>query len=368
MKNAIVIGGGFTGFIWAHLLAQKKWAVTIIEKSPFVGGGIRTLWHNGHPYTLGPRHLYTDNKVVFDFLNSIVPLRRLNHYIKSYIAQDDNFYSFPPHVDDIEKMPDAGKIRDELNKITRNETPPKNLEEKWIQTVGATIYKKFVDKYTCKAWQIPSATLIDSFGYDRKGIALRTGSHQLLPDGYVAYPISIQGWDDLFATIAAHPNISLRTNTEVSNFDLEKKRIRIGQETLSADLIVNTISLDTLCDYTYGALPYMGRTMQFLILPGPFVFPDNLFFLHYSGDEPYTRVVEYKKLTGYVSQNTLLGFEYPQPNLQHYPYPFKAEIERANRYLKSLPEGVISVGRLGRYTYLDMAPIVEDALNNISNY
>ncbi|MCK5504831.1 MAG: NAD(P)/FAD-dependent oxidoreductase, partial [Thermodesulfovibrionia bacterium] len=67
MKSAIVIGGGFTGCTWSRLLAQKGFNVTLMERDPFLGGGCKTFHYGGHPYTLGPRHLFTAHRHIYDY-------------------------------------------------------------------------------------------------------------------------------------------------------------------------------------------------------------------------------------------------------------------------------------------------------------
>lgn len=368
MKKAIIIGGGFTGFTWAYLLAEKNWSVTILEKSNFVGGGIRTLYYNGHPYTHGPRLFVTKSDEIFSFVNNISQQRLLKLNIKSYVAQDDRFYSFPPHMDDVEIMPDSKQIKAELEYAKNNPPaqPVTNMEQAWKYAVGPTLYEKLVNKYTCKAWGLPTASIIDQFGYDGKGINLRTGTHQLFTDFYSSYPISMAGWDDFFSKIAEHKNIYLRKNIHIDQYDMERKQVMVDGQFLKGDLMVSTISPDVLFDYKYGELPYMGRKMSHIILPIKQILPDDLYFLHYTGNEPYTRIVEYDKITGYDSPNTLLGIEYPcAKGGKDYPYPFKAEIERAYKYINELPDGVISAGRLGRYKYMSLSDSIEEALNGI---
>ena len=102
MKKAIVIGSGFSGCMFAMMLKEKNWDVTLIEKSNQVGGGVRTFYHGGHPYTFGPRHFLTHNKDVFNYLNKIVPMRNCGeHEFITYVEQDNQFYNYPLHVDDL---------------------------------------------------------------------------------------------------------------------------------------------------------------------------------------------------------------------------------------------------------------------------
>jgi UDP-galactopyranose mutase len=154
MKNALVIGGGIAGCAAAHVLALKGgWNVTIVEKSPVLGAGVRTQWYGGHPYTFGPRHFLTQNEKVFEFFNKYCPLRKCaDHVFLSYVEKDGNFYNYPIHVDDIDRMPEKDKINKELHeaKSLQGAENAKNLEEYWIASVGETMYKKFIDGYSKK--------------------------------------------------------------------------------------------------------------------------------------------------------------------------------------------------------------------------
>jgi UDP-galactopyranose mutase len=373
MKKAIILGGGFAGFTWAHLLAKRGWKTVIVEKDVRPGGGIKTLWHNGHPYTHGPRHFIGRSDRAFEYIDAMAPQRRITHYARTYVGRDDAFYTYPPHLDDVAAMPDAGRIRAEMAEAAKTaKEPPRNFEEKWVGGVGETLYRKFADAYTRKHWRIPTTTLVDDHTYS--GIhadahaTLRTGPHESFPGAHVSYPRSIAGWDDYFARIAAEDGVETRYGAEIAAFDLENRAVRVGDEKLAGDLLVSTLSPDVVSGGTYGPLPYAGRTMSLLMLPLRQVFPDDVYFLYYAGEEPQLRAVEYKKFTGYESPSSLVGIEYPAHGPRDYPYPFKAEMERADRYIRDLPKGVISVGRQGRYRYRTLSDIVDEALEQSEDY
>lgn len=80
--------------------------MTLIERAPFLGGGCKTFYYGGHPFTYGIRHLFTPHRYVFDFLNERVPQRRLHHYLLTYVERDGQFHSYPIHSDEISRMPD----------------------------------------------------------------------------------------------------------------------------------------------------------------------------------------------------------------------------------------------------------------------
>ncbi|MCH8242965.1 MAG: UDP-galactopyranose mutase [Planctomycetes bacterium] len=295
-----------------------------------LAGGLKTYYYGGHPYTFGPRHLFTGHDHVFKFLNERLPLRPLEHYALTYVESDGQFYSYPVHSDDIPKMPDRTQIQRELAERPDPSTA-RNFEEYWIYSVGQTLYEKFVKNYSKKMWQLESNTVLSDFKFDGKGVGLQSGTREVRPDYYIAYPEAENGWDDFFEICLRTPGVTLYLNSNVKpqDIDLDKPAVRISGEWHNADLIVSTISPDILFDYQYGELNYMGRDFIKLVLPVEHVIPDPTFFLHYANDEIFTRVVEYKKLTGHQAPTTLLGIEIPSRSNKLYPYLVKEQQDLA---------------------------------------
>ena len=130
------------------------------------------------------------------------------------------------------------------------------------------------------------------------------------------------------------------------------------------DFLLITISPDIFFDFELGKLEYIGRDLTTMVLPTEFAFPKDVFFTYYAGDEPYTRIVEYKKFTRYEAPSTLLGLEIPSKNGRHYPLPIKREMELAQRYHSMVPENVRFSGRAGSYRYMvDIDDCLDQALH-----
>ena len=122
-------------------------------------------------------------------------------------------------------------------------------------------------------------------------------------------------------------------------------------------MVVITIPIDELVGLP-DALPYVGRDFHLLMLPCEEVFPGNVRFCHYAGEnDEWTRVTEFKKLTGYKSPNTLLVLEKPSANGKLYIFQTKAVHEKVRQYQAMLPRNVYSIGRLGtgRYSTIEQA-------------
>lgn len=375
MKKALIIGGGFAGCAAAQQIGELNgWDVTLIESASFLGGGCKTLWYGGHPHTFGPRHFLTQNEVIFEYLNKFCPLRKCNdHVFLTYVEQDDRFYNYPIHIDDIDKMPDANKIHAELNPIlderkkfgmVKGALDAKNLEEFWISSVGETLYEKFIKDYSKKMWNVKDNRIIDDFGWSPKGVALKEGGRAAWDTAISAYPIAADGYDQFFTR--ATEKATVRLNTRIDKFDIKNKTVIVNGQPEKYDVIVNTISPDLLFDKKFGELPYIGRDFHAFVLPVAHAFPENTYFIYYAGSEKFTRMVEYKKFTRYRydEQSTILGLEIPSLNGRYYPMPIKQKYDLAKKYFDEMPDGVFSIGRAGSYEYrVDIDDSIEQAMN-----
>lgn len=356
MKKALIIGGGFAGCAAAHQLELLKgWDVTIIEKAPYLGAGVRTNWYGGHPYTFGPRHFLTPYQNVYDYLNKIIPLRKCSeHEFLTYVEEDNDFYAYPINLSDVKKMPDYPKINSEMEEKKKEDfvgaKNAQNLEEYWIGSVGKTLYNKFIDQYNKKMWLVDSCKDIDTFNWSPKGVALKDGPRAAWDTAISAYPIAKNGYNDYFDFSTKNAKVIL--NTAFSKIDLIKKEVIINSERYKFDIIINTISPDLLFEKCYGELKFLGREFHKIVFPTEHVFPENVYFLYYANDEKFTRMVEYKKFTKHKSKTSLVGLEIPSLNGgKHYPLPFQKEQALAKKYLDEFPDGCFSIGRAGTYLY-----------------
>lgn len=361
MSTVLIIGGGFAGCIAAQMLTEKGHKVTLVERSHELGGTCRTYWYGGHPYTLGPRHFLTRREDVFEFLNKSCPMRRYDegHEFLTYVERDQQFYHFPIHSDEVKEMPDAANIMAELAKVPGPEGA-RNLEEYWLMSVGKTLYDKFVNSYSKKMWGIESNTDITDFGFTPKGVALKTGSKAAWDDAISGFPLAPNGYDDYFPIAVKDAEVLM--NTTIEDYDIEKKRVKIKGEWKQYDIIVSTISPEIVMKNAFGELRWMGRDFLKLVLPVEHVFPKEIYFLYYANQEPFTRIVEYKKFYLNKSPQTLLGIEIPSFRNKLYPFPMKKDQEIHQRYMDALPKDVYFIGRNGSYRYLDVGLIIEQCM------
>jgi len=364
MKKVAIIGAGTAGCAAAYQFKKLGgWQIDIYDGGKYLGAGVRTHVEGGHPYTFGPRHFLTKNQAVFEYLNSIIPMRQLNHKFLTYLEEEGDFFNYPINALDIPRMIQSEEIESQLKNIGDSiAKPPNNFEEYWISKVGIILYSKFINQYSKKMWQLDDNKEIDTFTWSPKGTPIKNDNSHAWSEAISAYPIALNGYNDFFDQVKAFSNIYL--NTKVEEFFPENNSIVVSGNKLQYDIVVNTIALDDIMKRDYGSLPFIGRNLTTVILPIENVFPENVFFLYYANSEPYTRIVEYKKLSGYQSKSTLIGIEYPSMNGKHYPLPISKYIEIHKKYRSELGERTYSIGRAGSYDYqVDIDDCIEQALN-----
>ena len=359
MKNALIIGGGFAGCSAAHQLSLKipNIEVTLVEKSSFLGAGNKTRHYGGHPYTFGPRHFLTQDEEVYQYLNALLPIRRCpEHEFITYVEKDSNFYNFPINKDDIPRMPESNAIKEELKQLNGIKEAC-NFEEYWIGSVGEILYKKFVNDYNKKMWRIKDNIEFDTFKWSPKGVALKEGPRAAWDKAISGYPYDPRGYDPYFEIATKDANILLNTPIEI--FDIENKRVFYNGDWHKFDLIVNTISPSDIFNNIYGELPFVGRDLYKFVLPIEYVFPKDVFFIYYSGKEPFTN---------HKSNHSLIGMEIPSSNGKHYPLPMKKWQALANKYHNLQPNGVFSIGRAGSYRYsIDIDDSIRQSIDLIES-
>jgi len=349
VKRALVFGGGFAGTTIANLLGKDGWETTILEKEQHLGGGCRTFFHGGHPFTYGPRVYYGYSDKTFEYLNALSPIRRFPFELMTYVETDERFYSYPIHEADIPQMRQREQILKELAERD-NSREPKDFEEYWINRVGPTLYEMFVNQYSKKMWMISTNKIFDIFKWSAKDKPIETGTKEAYKGSYIGYPVARDGYNSYFDRMVADTRVIY--GEHVQHIDLEARSTKLTDgTTIQADIVVSTIPVDELFGYSYGELPYVGRDFTVFTLPCRQVFPGDVRFCHYAGSEPFTRITEFKKITYHESPDTLLVMEVPSKNNKLYPYLTQQNMGVVDQYLEALPPNVLSIGRLGTYKY-----------------
>ena len=244
----------------------SKFDINIVEKSSFLGAGVRTFTYGGHPYTFGPRHFLTKKKETYEYLKKFIKLRNCNyHQFKSYVERDNKFYNYPINTDDIDQMPDKQKIKKKLKKNYNKKIKAKNLEEFWIKSIGPTLYSKIIDNYNKKMWLVNNNKKLDTFNWSPKGYTIKKGSRAAFDDHISCYPYAQDGYNKYFDHVKIR-NVKVHFKSIVKKINF-KKTAFINKKKIKFDILINTISPDEIFNFKHGKLRFIGRDFHKIVLP-----------------------------------------------------------------------------------------------------
>lgn len=363
----LVVGAGLFGAVVAYRVAKAGKKVLVVDRRNHIGGNAYCSEMNNiivHQY--GPHIFHTDNKRVWDFVNS---LSAFNRFINSPLAfYKGVLYNLPFNMNTFAKMwgvntPDeALKILDmqraeALNNLSGRE--PENLEEQALSLVGKDIYEKLIKGYTEKQWGRPCSEL-PAFIIKRLPVRL-TFDNNYFNDIYQGIPVD--GYNPIFDKLLADCDVQL--NTDFIKCRSELKNI--------ARTIIYSGAIDEYFDYRFGHLQYRSLKFDTEILNVP-NFQGNAVVNYTDGKVPYTRIIEHKHFSTfgegvYHNADTVITKEYPaewKPGMEPY-YPINNEDNNAlyKKYaeLAATEKNVVFGGRLAEYKYYDMDDIIDCALS-----
>ncbi|MBC8102396.1 MAG: hypothetical protein H7Z41_07390, partial [Cytophagales bacterium] len=260
----------------------------------------------------------------------------------------------PINLDTVNKLYDLSLTSEQLELWFRAKAEPveniRTSEDIVVSKVGRDLYEKFVRGYTRKQWELDPSEL-DASVLAR--IPTRTNQDdRYFTDAFQAMPL--HGYTRMFEKMIAHPNIKVMLNTDYKEI--------LG--VIPFKEMIFTGPVDEFFDYQFGRLPY--RSLEFKhetvdkaeVLPvGVVNYPDE--------NVPYTRITEFKKLTGQEHAKSGIVYEFPRATGDpYYPIPKPDCTALYNKYkeLAEQTEGVHFVGRLATYKYYNMDQVVAQAL------
>jgi UDP-galactopyranose mutase len=354
MFDYLIVGAGFAGSVMAERLAAdagKK--VLIIDKRVHIGGNAFDHYDDAgilvHRY--GPHIFHTNSKEVFEYLSRFTEWRPYQHQVRAFV--DGQLLPMPINRETINRMYGLRLTSFELpaffEKLAEKRTAIKTSEDVIISKVGRELYEKFFRNYTRKQWDLDPSEL-DAAVTAR--VPVRTNSdNRYFTDTYQAMPR--HGYTRMFDKMLSHPNIKILLNADY----------RDVQKEIPHDEVIYTGPVDEYFDYRYGKLPYRSLDFTFETLNEAQHQPVAV--INYPNENLYTRVTEFKHLTGQEHQKTTLVYEYPKASGDpYYPIPRSenAELYRKYQMLAAATTGVHFVGRLATYKYYNMDQVVAQAL------
>jgi UDP-galactopyranose mutase len=350
----LVVGAGFAGCVVAERLATcRNCKVLIVDRRNHIGGNAYDHYDDDgilvHRY--GPHIFHTSSRDVFHYLSQFTEWRSYQHRVLASV--DGQLVPIPINLDTINRLQNAQMSSAELERYFQSigERPSqiRTSEDVILAKVGRELYEKFFKGYTRKQWGLDPSEL-DAAVTAR--IPVRTNrDDRYFTDTYQAMPR--RGYTRLFERMVDHPNIHLLLNTDY----------REVEHYLAYREMVYTGPIDAYFDYRYGRLPYRSLQFRFETHNRPVHQPAPV--INYPNDFDYTRVTEFKYLTGQEHPKTTLVYEYPQAEGDPYypvPRPESAALYRKYEELARQTERVHFVGRLATYKYYNMDQVVAQAL------
>lgn len=380
--DAVVVGSGFAGSVVARELAERAGKrVLVIEKRPHIGGNMYDEEDEAgvlvHRY--GPHIFHTNDQRAFDYVRRFTDWRDYSHKVLA------NWYgTFMPVPFNKTSMEiafgeqKAARLTEKLvqafgdeRKVTINEL--RAQEDPDLTEVADFVYENVFLHYTQKQWGLTPEE-VDPSVTARVPVFL-SRDDRYFQDAYQGMPA--QGYTLLFERMLDHENISVCLNTEAESvFDLEFESnaedaplagIRL-RDTLVEGPIVYTGPLDELFLSRFGRLPYRSLDFVYETYDADYKLPCGT--VNYTVTEDYTRITEFKHLTGQVCGKTTIMKEYShayEDLKTQTPYyailsdENNAHYERYRTLTESLPN-FYPLGRLAEYRYYNMDVIIGRAL------
>jgi UDP-galactopyranose mutase len=352
----LVVGAGFAGSVLAERLASQHGArILVIDKRPHIAGNAYDHLDAAgvliHQY--GPHIFHANSDEIVDYLSQFTRWRPYEHRVLADVR--DKLVPIPINRTTLNELFGLNLQTDEdAAEYLASRAEPvadiKTSEDVVINAVGRELYELFFQGYTRKQWgldpsqldkmvtaRIPTRTNTDDRYFGDK--------HQIMPaEGYTA----------MFERMLDHPNIDVLLGTDYKDV---KDEIDHGH-------LIFTGPIDEYFGFRYGQLPYRSLKFEHKIVDQEWVQPVAVVNYPHP-DVPYTRITEYKHLTGQSHPKTSLTYEYPSAEGDpYYPIPRAENQELFKKYeaLADSTPNVTFVGRLATYRYYNMDQIVGQAL------
>jgi UDP-galactopyranose mutase len=351
----LVVGAGFAGSVVAERLAsQLGKRVLVIDKRPHIGGNTYDFYNEDgvlvHRY--GPHIFHTSSQKVVDYLSCFTEWRPYEHRVLAQV--DGKLLPIPINLDTINRLYDLNLDSCGMEKFLAERvearTEIRTSEDIVVSRVGRDLYEKFFRNYTRKQWGLDPSEL-DSCVAGRIPVRFDRDD-RYFSDSFQAMPS--EGFTRLFERILAHPNINVVLSTDY----------REAMGSYPSAKVVYTGPIDEFFDYRFGPLPY--RSLRFEHKTHDTEQFQPVAVVNYPNDFDYTRITEFKHLTGQKHEKTSIVHEYPTDEGEPYypiPRPENAALYERYRALASATKGVYFCGRLANYRYFNMDQVVAQALH-----
>lgn len=354
--DVMIVGAGFAGAVMAERLAADGGKrVLVVDKRPHIAGNAYDR-HDAagiliHQY--GPHIFHTNSTEIIDYLSRFTEWRPYEHRVLADV--DGRLVPMPINRTTLNMLYNLNLSSDaEVDAFLAARAEPvdpiRTSADVVMAKVGRELYEMFFRGYTRKQWGMDPSELDKSV---TARVPTRTDTDdRYFGDRFQAMPAA--GYTRMFEAMLDHPNIDLLLGVDYAEV----------RDVYAHDHLVFTGPIDEYFGHRHGRLPYRSLRFEHCTLDTDRHQPVAV--VNYPREDvPYTRVTEYKHLTGQVAPRTSLTYEFPSAEGDpYYPIPRDENQALYKRYeaLALAEPGVSFVGRLATYRYYNMDQVVGQAL------
>ncbi|MEY4246329.1 MAG: hypothetical protein RLZZ245_3914 [Verrucomicrobiota bacterium] len=354
MFDYLIVGAGFAGSVMAERLARGMHKrVLLVDRRRHIAGNAYDC-HDAsgllvHRY--GPHIFHTNSSEVFSYLSRFTKWRDYQHRVKASV--DGRLVSIPVNLDTVNELYNfslsAAGMKDYLQSVAESRDPILTSEDVVLNGMGRDLYEKFFKSYTKKQWGLDPSEL-DAQVTARVPVRFNRDD-RYFTDSYQAMPA--RGYTHLFENMLDHANIKVMLNTDYREI---QSQIKFRQ-------LIFTGPIDEYFDHRFGELPY--RSLEFRHETHHQEVFQSAPVVNYPNEYAYTRITEFKYLTGQQHRDTSIVYEYPRAEGDPYypiPRPANAALYQKYQALAAAAPDVHFAGRLATYRYYNMDQVVAQAL------
>jgi UDP-galactopyranose mutase len=354
MFDWLVVGAGFAGSVLAERLAsQRGERVLLIDRRPHLAGNAYDRLDEAgiliHQY--GPHIFHTNSEAIAAHLSQFTGWRDYQHRVLARV--DGQLLPIPINLDTVNRLYGLDLDSEGMERFLASRREPvedvRTAEDVVVSTVGRDLYEKFFRGYTRKQWGVDPSELSKSV---TARIPTRTDrDDRYFTDSFQKMPA--EGYTRMFERMVDHPLIEVALGVDYADI----------RDHVPYRRTIFTGPVDEFFGYRLGRLPY--RSLHFRHETRDVEWHQPVSVVNYPQTEDYTRVTEYKHLTGQRNPRTSLTYEYPSDEGDPYypvPRPENEALHKRYQTLARATRDVWFVGRLATYRYYNMDQVVGQAL------